>query len=306
KIKKENKNVIITGIKLVEEINTFKKYFKHNFHLIFIQANEKTRYCRLINQNEKKDPKIRPDSINQMTNEKKLSEFEKLEQISELQIKCSITLEQLKKDTNKIIQKLLFLNDPKKAHIINEKTLYNGKIFETITQEWVIESNNNKTNTINIEIVRRSPGVRAIAIKDNKILLNREYRLEHDGFDYRLPGGKVFDTLEEYTDKSDTDIIKHASDAVKKELLEEAGLVAKTVNYINCTKAGATIIWDLYYFEIPDFEISKNGKNLEENEIIHSEWKSLDEVEQMCINGDIQEDRSIGVLLRYLKKTSSK
>jgi len=33
-----------------------------------------------------------------------------------------------------------------------------------------------------------------------KILLSREYRSELDRYDYRLPGGKVFDTLAEYHD----------------------------------------------------------------------------------------------------------
>lgn len=40
------------------------------------------------------------------------------------------------------------------------------------------------------------PGVRVIAIKDSKILLTKEFRHELNEFDYRLPGGKVFDSIE--------------------------------------------------------------------------------------------------------------
>ena len=50
------------------------------------------------------------------------------------------------------------------------------------------------------ELARRAPGVRLIICdRQNKtILLTKEFRQELDGWDYRLPGGKVFDSLDEY------------------------------------------------------------------------------------------------------------
>ena len=45
----------------------------------------------------------------------------------------------------------------------------------------------------------RSPGTRIIAVRDNTIYLQKEARMEQNGaFDWRLPGGKVVDTFEEY------------------------------------------------------------------------------------------------------------
>ncbi len=42
------------------------------------------------------------------------------------------------------------------------------------------------------ETAVRSPGVRLIIVKDNQMLITKEFRGELDDYDYRLPGGKVF------------------------------------------------------------------------------------------------------------------
>lgn len=66
---------------------------------------------------------------------------------------------------------------------------YRGRIIEVVEEKY---------GTRTFEIARRSPGVRALIVRDGKILLSREYRTEVDEYDFRLPGGKVFDTLSEY------------------------------------------------------------------------------------------------------------
>lgn len=63
-----------------------------------------------------------------------------------------------------------------------------------------------------------------IVCDKNKILLTKEYRKELKGVDYRLPGGKVFDTLAEYN-KNKKNIKKYALIAAKRECEEEVGLV---------------------------------------------------------------------------------
>ncbi|MFH1398767.1 MAG: hypothetical protein ABIG95_01515 [Candidatus Woesearchaeota archaeon] len=74
-----------------------------------------------------------------------------------------------------------------------EKKLYSGKIFEVLSQPMQAGS-----KTFDFEIVRRAPGIRLIILNDHKMLLTHEYRHELNGYDWRLPGGKVFDTLDEY------------------------------------------------------------------------------------------------------------
>ncbi|MEI6117757.1 MAG: hypothetical protein WCP92_00380 [bacterium] len=59
------------------------------------------------------------------------------------------------------------------------------------------------------EIAKRSPGVRLIICDGDKILITNEFRKEVNTDDYRLPGGKVFDTLKEYNEHKN-DIEKYA------------------------------------------------------------------------------------------------
>lgn len=178
-----------------------------------------------------------------------------------------------------------------------EKIVYSGKIFQVVEQPMTCD-NCDKI----FELARRSPGVRLIIIKDNKILITKEFRGEHNTIDYRLPGGKVFDTLSEYQENLDKDLLPFATAAAKKECLEETGLVVKNISHFYTSKAGATVEWDLYYFIVDDFEANPEGQKLEEGENIEVEWKTFDEVKELCQNGSINEDRTIGVLFKFFLK----
>ena len=74
-----------------------------------------------------------------------------------------------------------------------ERIVYEGRIFEVVKQPMKVGN-----KEMEYELARRAPGVRLLIIKNNKILLTKEFRTEVNSYDYRLPGGKVFDTLAEY------------------------------------------------------------------------------------------------------------
>lgn len=180
---------------------------------------------------------------------------------------------------------------------MNEKITYQGKIVEVIEREVII---GDKTKIF--ELVRRSPGVRLIIAKDDTVYLSKEFRHEVQGYDYRLPGGKVFDTLVEYNDtlSSNTDILESAKTAALKEAHEEMGIIANNIELFHKSVCGATVEWDLYYFVISDF--TKQDQELEDGEIIELNPVSVDEAKQMCLDGRIDEERSALTLLRYLNK----
>lgn len=185
-----------------------------------------------------------------------------------------------------------------------EKSVYSNGLFEFVETEEEHLVNNNKT-TLKRTFVRRSPGIRALIINkdDNKkILLSKEFRYELDKWDYRLPGGKVFDSLEDYKESLEKgDILKHVEETVPKEVLEEVGIIVKDKNLIKVSHAGASVVWDLYYYEINDYEISYDGPKLEENEFVDGYvWKTYDEIIDMCTKHEINEDRTVGVLLSYI------
>jgi 8-oxo-dGTP pyrophosphatase MutT (NUDIX family) len=183
-----------------------------------------------------------------------------------------------------------------------ERVVYSGKHFKIIHQDMKFGD-----KTLIFEIARRSPGVRVIITKDNKILLTKEYRAELEDFDYRLPGGKVFDSLDEYQEAIDSkkDIAEYTFKAAKKEALEETGTPVKDMTLFCTTKAGGTIEWDLFYFIVSDFHANFEDQKLEDGEIISVEWKTFQEVKNMCVSGVVKEDRSVGVLLRYLNSYKS-
>jgi len=175
-----------------------------------------------------------------------------------------------------------------------EEITYKGKIFEVVKQP--MRAGDKK---VVFEIARRSPGTRLIIVKDNKLLITREFRTELNDYDYRLPGGKVFDTLDEYNNHLSENILPFAIVAAKRECMEEAGLIAKNIKHFTTAKSGATVVWDLIYFIIDDFEENKDGQILEAGEVIETQWKTFDEIKILCKNGNVSEDRTLGVLFKF-------
>ena len=178
-----------------------------------------------------------------------------------------------------------------------EKVVFQGKIFEIIHQPMKLGK-----KIVQFEIARRSPGLRLLIINENKILLTKEFRYEQKEWDYRLPGGKVFDTLEEYNSVlgKKEDILKKAQRVAKKECEEETGLIPLTLKHIHTTALAATLDFRLYYFVVEKFKPGNDGQKLEEGEEIKPEWYTFEHVRKMCLNGAVKEDMSVAVLLRFL------
>ena len=185
-----------------------------------------------------------------------------------------------------------------------EKSVFNNGFLEFLETEEEHTINNQK-KIIKRKMVRRPPGVRALILNKNdnqKILLSKEFRYELDKWDYRLPGGKVFDTLDLYKEAiARNNVKKYVDKSVAKEVLEEVGLIVKSQKLLKISHDGAGVIWDLFYYEIKDYEESLDGAHLEENEFVEGYvWKSFDEIIKMCIEQKINEERSVGVLLSYI------
>lgn len=178
-----------------------------------------------------------------------------------------------------------------------EKILFQGKIVEVVQQPMKIGS-----KLVDFEFARRSPGTRLIIINLNqkKILVTKEFRSEHNDYDYRLPGGKVFDSLEEYNEFLNTgkDILIPATIQAKKEAKEEAGIIVKNIKHYYTSINGATIKWDLYYFVIDVWD--EDSQELGEGEDIEVVWVGYDEAKELALNGSMSEDRSVVALLRWL------
>ncbi len=190
------------------------------------------------------------------------------------------------------------VNDQLKANV-NEQIFARGKIFELVHET--------QPDGRVFETARRAPGVRLIIIdkEQKKILLTKEYRKELDAWDNRLPGGKVFDSLEEYDECRNTnnDILTAAIVKAKAEGLEEAGLVIKNLNLFQKSTLGATVEWDLFVFEVEDWSVAESGQQLEEGEQIEANnWVHYKQVKTMILKGGMHEGRIALVLLQWLSQ----
>jgi ADP-ribose pyrophosphatase len=173
---------------------------------------------------------------------------------------------------------------------------FKGKVFEVFDREVKRDGK----NLFTAEIIRRPPGTRLIIVRGDEVMLTKEYRYEINEYDFRLPGGKVYDTLEEYKNalEKGVDIIEAAKDAAIKEASEEAGIQVKEIKFLQKSICGMTVEWELFYFLITDF--SETAQHLEDDEDIEVCWFSREKTKEMCFNGEMKEDRSALVLLRYL------
>lgn len=183
---------------------------------------------------------------------------------------------------------------------MDEHVVAKGKIFELVQIP--------KPDGRVFEVARRAPGVRLIIAdtENRKVLLTKEYRNELKAHDYRLPGGKVFNTLDEYVAfrESGKDIVEAARVQAKNEALEEAGVDVADLQLVRKSALGATVEWDLYVFEVTDWQLHADGQQLSEDEpqdIVGVDFYDYDVVEKMIMNGEMQEERIALVLLQWLK-----
>lgn len=177
-----------------------------------------------------------------------------------------------------------------------EEVVFTGQIIEVIRQTRVDKSGKEKV----FEKAVRPPGVRLIIVKhqEEKILIAREYRYNIEDFDYRLPGGKVCDSITEYNQIADKK--SEATKATIWESKQEAGIITtKPKLFTIANSGGPTIDWDLYYFVIDEFE--ESTQELEFGENISIQWLSFDEAIKVALSDKMREDRTVGVLMKYFR-----
>lgn len=178
--------------------------------------------------------------------------------------------------------------------------VYRGKMFEVVTWEG--------KPGVKFEAAVRAPGVRLIieTEKNGKkaLLMTRELRREADGHDFRLPGGKVFDSLDELDAcrESGQNIASIAQKAAEKEGKEEAGILGGDYSLLEVSKAGASVEWDLYYYKISNAKIGEQHLEEEEQGDIETVILTTEEIFQKLSNNEIKEGRSAAMLWLWLQQ----
>ncbi len=182
---------------------------------------------------------------------------------------------------------------------MNEEVIASGKLFELIQMP--------QQDGRVFEKARRAPGVRLIIADYDKktVLLTREFRQELGDWDYRLPGGKVFDSLEDFARHraNSDDLVEAAKRQAIAEAQQEAGVDVEELELFRKSTLGATVEWDLYVFVATQWQISLHGQELEKGEMIETDnWVGFDKAKQMILDGQMQEERIALLLLQWLEQ----
>ena len=183
------------------------------------------------------------------------------------------------------------------------RELFRGRMFRFTAQQVRVAEHSVRE----FECAERSPGVRVLVSDGTHLLLTKEWRVELNEWDYRLPGGKAFESLEDYlsfANLSSVELHKGIIQAAQRELKEETGveLAESAFEVLHISHCGATVIWDLYYLkaELSMRPTEKAWIRSSEGETMFPQWIERSQVKEFCLSGKIMEDRTVAVLLRYL------
>lgn len=99
-------DIIITGIRTIEEYQFFKKHL--NMFLLFVYADKEIRFQRMINRACEKDEKNLIDLEKRMNKEAKLFDYIELEKLARLSYNFNAKLEEYLKEEEKTIDLLFF------------------------------------------------------------------------------------------------------------------------------------------------------------------------------------------------------
>ena len=165
---------------------------------------------------------------------------------------------------------------------VKSNKVYDGKVVNLFVDEVLTPNGNIATR----EIIRHNGGVCVLAIIDDKIILERQYRYAYDEILYELPAGK----LEKNEDPKQAGI---------RELLEETGyeasdLIDYGMMYPTCGYSDEII----YLYKATS--LTKKQRHLDEDEVIDIELVEINKVVEMINNGLIKDAKSICLILKYL------
>lgn len=189
---------------------------------------------------------------------------------------------------------------------------YQGRIFEILTTPMLVGGKRK-----DFELVVRPPGVRVIALdmETRTVYLTKELRPETEGWDVRVPGGKIFDDIASYlpyyptpkTLNAQHPFMRCVFDAANREAGQELGAKLRDIEFVAKSVCGATVHWDLFFVSAQVDGISQ-ANTPEPGEVITAhpvEWR---EALELIDAGVLSEERSAiwlrRVLLRLMKEGS--
>lgn len=168
---------------------------------------------------------------------------------------------------------------------IGREEIFFGHVFDVYKD--TVELDNNSIATR--ELIEHNGGVAVLAITDNdEILLVRQYRYGAQKELFELPAGK----LEKNEDPRECGI---------RELKEETGFAANSFEYLNeMFVSPAYCTEKIYIFKATG--LVEGQQQLEEDELLDVIKMPFDKAVEMCINGEIDDSKTMVGILTYAQK----
>jgi len=165
---------------------------------------------------------------------------------------------------------------------INKNYIFKGKILTLRCDDAELPDGKPCTR----EVIEHSGGACVLYVKDEKVLLVRQYRYPYAESIYEVPAGKL--------DKGEEPI--HAA---ARELEEEAGLVAEELKllFVMYPSPGYT---DEKIYIYQALSAREAEAHPDEDEYLDAEYIPLEKVKEMLANGEIFDGKTIIALQAYL------
>lgn len=136
------------------------------------------------------------------------------------------------------------------------------------------------------EIIEHSGGACVLYVKEDKVLLVRQYRYAYGESLYELPAGKL-------------EIGEDPKNAALRELEEEAGVLAEELKLL-CVMYPTPGYTNEKIYIYQAVSGKETATSPDEDEFLDVEYLPLDKVKAMLKNGEIRDGKTIVALQAYL------
>ncbi|MCR5113248.1 MAG: NUDIX hydrolase [Acholeplasmatales bacterium] len=136
------------------------------------------------------------------------------------------------------------------------------------------------------EVVRHNGGAAILCItKDNKVLLERQFRYPYDEVIYEIPAGKLEKGEDPYQ-------------AALRELEEETGLKAESLEHLTDVYPTCGYSNEIIHLYLAN-NCVKTKTHLDPDEVIETYYVPMDDVKKMISDGRIKDAKTICALSLY-------
>lgn len=168
---------------------------------------------------------------------------------------------------------------------IESQTIYKGKIL-TLNKDKVLLDNG---ETSFREEILHNGGVGVLCVKNNKVLLVKQFRYAYGKELLEIPAGK----LEKGEDPMKAGI---------RELEEETGIITTKLTLLNTLYPTPGYTNEIIYVYLCDEIIDQTNQRLDEDEFVSYEWVDINLLVEKIKNKEIHDAKTVFAILAYISK----